>query len=119
MKQFLLILSFIITALTAGAQQVSQLPTGKYETVVKTSQNKWERGDIILIDESHYRISTSSETGEYKFSVAAQRVFFTSGPLKNLFARTAISDNAPTIVLPAEENIQSGMRAEVWCHHRQ
>ena len=121
MKQSLLFIAFLIsfTAVIAQEKNVSQLPSGKYETVVKQNQHKWERGDIVLIDESRYSISTSNEIGEYKFSPVAQRIFFTSGPLKNVFAKTSVHDAAPVIVLPAAENTQSGLRTEVWCYLKQ
>ena len=89
MKLVLLSLCCLFSVLFCSGQngQVNNLPAGKYETVVKSSQIKWERGDIILLDENKYKISTSNEVGEYRFSVAAQRIFFTSGPLKNMFAK--------------------------------
>ena len=102
----------------AQKQQVSSLPAGKYETVVKSTQIKWDRGDIILLDDNKYRVSTSNEVGEYRFSVAAQRIFFTSGPLKNLFARASTSNDAPSIVLPAAENAQAGLNSEIVCYLR-
>jgi hypothetical protein len=100
---------------------VNSLPPGKYETVSKTEQNKWERGDIILVNDSQYRISTSNEVGEYRFSVTAQRVFFTSGPLKSLYAKTSVFNNTPAIVLPVAENQQQGLKlsSEVWCYYKQ
>ena len=121
MKQFLLSLFFICAFSFVRAQEktVTQLPPGKYETSIKNGSGKWERGDIILIDDSHYRISTSNDTGEYKFSSVAQRVFFTSGPLKNMFAKTSLNNNTPAIILPVAENAQAGVRAEVWCYLRQ
>lgn len=120
MKAFLLVLIFL-TAITVNAQKIESMPTGKYETVVKINQAKWEQGDIILIDGAHYKLSTSEEAGDYKFSSAAQRIFFTSGPLKGLFAKTSIDNNAPAIVLPVAENQQSGVKlnADVWCYHKQ
>ena len=103
----------------AQTSNINSLPAGKYETVVKSNQNKWERGDIILLDEHTYKISTGTETGDYKFSVAAQRVFFTSGPLKNLFAKTSFNNQTPVIVLPVAENTQAGLSSEVWCYFKQ
>jgi len=120
MKHFLLSLLILCTVTICNAQEnVNQLPAGRYETVIKNSQNKWERGDIILLDENHYQISTSNEIGEYKFSSTAQRVFFKSGPLKNFFAKTSLNNNQPAIVLPVAENAQIGVGAEVWCYHKQ
>jgi hypothetical protein len=123
MKAFLL--SFFVVCLNfcvhAQNNQLNALPPGKYETVSKTNQSKWERGDIILIDASKYRVSTSDEIGEYRFSVTAQRVFFTSGPLKSLYARTSASNGAPAIILPVPENAQLGMKlaSEIWGYYRQ
>jgi hypothetical protein len=121
MKVFLLSI-VIFFALTVHAQnQLQSLPTGKYETVTKNNRNKWERGDIILLEGNKYKLSTSNETGEYRFSSAAQRLFFTSGPLKSLFAKTSLDNNSPVIVLPVEENDQVGFKlsAEVWCYYKQ
>jgi len=112
----------IFFALTVHAQnQLQSLPTGKYETVTKNNRNKWERGDIILLEGNKYKLPTSNETGEYRFSSAAQRLFFTSGPLKSLFAKTSLDNNSPVIVLPVEENDQVGFKlsAEVWCYYKQ
>jgi hypothetical protein len=109
------------TACLAQDKQVNTLPVGKYETVAKNNQSKWERGDIILIDENTYRITSSSETGEYKFSVTAQRVFFTSGPLKAVFAKTSLTNNSPAIVLPVSENQQAGIKlhSDIWGYLKQ
>jgi len=120
MKVFLLS-AILLFALAVEAQsQVQSLPTGKYETVMKTSTGKWERGDIILLDGNKYKLSTGNETGDYRFSTAAQRIFFTSGPLKSLFAKTSLDNNMPVIVLPVAENDQIGFKlsAEVWCYYR-
>jgi hypothetical protein len=120
MKVFLLSI-ILFFALNVNAQsQVQSLPTGRYETVIKTSESKWERGDIILLDGNKYKLSTSEETGEYRFSSAAQRLFFTSGPLKSLFAKTSLDNNSPVIVLPVAENDQIGFKlsAEVWCYYK-
>lgn len=122
MKRFLLILIIFLFASHGMAQNktVNSLPHGKYETVLKQDQHKWERGDIILINESQYKMSKGSEIGEYRFSITAQRVFFTSGPLKNLYARTATNDNIPVIVLPVAENQQTGMNlpSEILAYYR-
>jgi hypothetical protein len=122
MKAFLLSFSLLISFLSVKAQntEVQSLPPGRYETVVKSNQSKWERGDIILIDGNKYKISTSEEVGDYKFSSAAQRIFFTSGPLKSLFAKTSLNNNAPAIVLPVAENEQIGFKlsAEIWCYYK-
>ena len=114
MKYLLLSAMFIASALITKAQNVTQLPAGKYETRIKTAQNKWEKGDIILVDDTHYKLSTDNEVGEYKFSVAAQRIFFTSGPLKSAFTKVSSSNGKPVIILPKEENSNLGLTAEVW-----
>jgi len=108
-----------MTLCKAQSNQVNSLPQGKYETVVKNSQNKWERGDIILMVDNKYKVSTSDEVGEYRFSVASQRIFFTSGPLKNLFAKASSNNDKPSIVLPAAENAQAGLNSEVVCNFKQ
>ena len=121
MKHLILSLSsvFLVTLCKAQNNQVNNLPQGKYETVVKNSQNKWDRGDLILMVDNKYKMSTSDEVGEYRFSVAAQRIFFTSGPLKNLFAKATANDDKPSIVLPVAENAQAGLRSEVVCSFKQ
>lgn len=120
MKVFLLSIILFCAFAVNAQKQIESLPTGKYETVIKTNEAKWERGDIILLDGNKYKLSTSSETGEYRFSSAAQRLFFTSGPLKSLFAKTSLDKNFPVIVLPVAENDQIGFKlsAEVWCYYR-
>jgi hypothetical protein len=121
MKHLILSLLLVVSAALCKAQSnhVNNLPTGKYETVVKSNQHKWERGDIILMGDNKYKVSTSDEVGEYRFSVASQRIFFTSGPLKNLFAKASANNDAPSIVLPAAENSQAGLNSEVVCYLRQ
>src|SRR3954468_16939612 len=112
MKAILLSAVFLVSFSIARAQNgpVNSLPSGKYETVVKSNQNKWDRGDIILLDENKYKVSTSDEVGDYRFSVTAQRIFFTSGPLKSLYAKTAMNNDKPQIVLPVTENAQFGQK---------
>ena len=120
MKVFLLS-SILLFAIAVKAQnQVDALPVGKYETISKKNQGKWERGDIILLEGNKYKLSTTDETGDYRFSSAAQRIFFTSGPLKSLFAKTSMNNNSPVIVLPVEENDPVGFKlsAEVWCYYK-
>ena len=121
MKSFLLFLIAHLLYLWCPAQtgQVNTLPVGKYETILKAQPVKWERGDIILIDDTHYKVTTSNDIGEYKFSIIAQRVFFTSGPLKNIFAKTSLYNNSPAIVVPAAENAQAGVRSEILCSLKQ
>ncbi|GAA4744332.1 hypothetical protein [Flavisolibacter ginsenosidimutans] len=114
MKHTTLLFLFSITAFFTRAQNVTTLPPGKYETRLKAAQNKWEKGDIILLDDSRYKLSSGGETGEYKLSVAAQRIFFTSGPLKSAFTKLSLVNNKPLIVLPLDENRSLGLKAEVW-----
>ena len=114
MKYSLLFLLFLVSVLFSNAQSASDLPAGKYETKTKTAQNKWEKGDIILIDDTHYKLSSGGDVGDYRFSVAAQRIFFTSGPLKSAFTKVAMSNGKSVIILPQEENGSLGLVAEVW-----
>jgi hypothetical protein len=114
MKYMLLFTLLLPLAFTSNAQNIPELPAGKYETKTKLAQNKWEKGDIIVMDDSHYKLSTGGEVGEYKFSVAAQRIFFTSGPLKSAFTRVTSANGNPVIILPIEENAGLGITAEVW-----
>jgi len=120
MKVFLLSSILLFSSTIHAQSQVQSLPTGKYETVLKKNEGKWERGDIILLDGNKYKLSTNNETGDYRFSTAAQRIFFTSGPLKSLFAKTSMDNNSPVIVLPVEENDPVGFKlsAEVWCYYK-
>jgi len=113
MKYSLLAALFIFPVLFTNAQALTDLPAGKYETKTRTAQNKWEKGDIIIIDESHYKLSIGGETGDYKFSVAAQRIFFTSGPLKSAYTKVALESGKPMIILPVEENGSLGLKAEI------
>lgn len=99
---------------SAQAQAVAELPPGRYETKTKAAQTKWEKGDLVLLDDSRYKLSGSGETGEYKFSAAAQRLFFTSGPLKSAFTKVTTANGKPVVILPAEENAGIGITAEVW-----
>ena len=115
MKLTLLLSLFAIVTVFSISKVLSQknttnLPIGKYETVLKQTQSKWNQGDIILVDGNHYKITTSDEVGEYKFSATAQRIFFVSGPLKTAFAKTILDAGKPTIVLPAAENEQQGLK---------
>ena len=114
MKQPILLLLFSLSILLTKAQALTQLPPGKYETKFKTGAGKWEKGDVVLLDDTHYQLSNGGDAGEYKFSVAAQRIFFTSGPLKTAFTKVALVGNKPVIIFPAEENGSLGLKAEVW-----
>ena len=109
MKLFLLLAVFFIS-FTASAQNTNSLPTGRYETVLKQTQHKWRHDDIILMDGNQYKITSSDEIGDYKFSATAQRIIFVSGPLKTVFARTVLNSDKPTIILPAAENEQQGLK---------
>ncbi len=114
MKYSLLFTPLFLSVLFTKAQNVSDLPAGKYETKTKTAQNKWEKGDIIIIDDTHYKLSGGGEAGDYKFSVAAQRIFFTSGPLKSAFTKVSVANGKPVIILPMEQNASLGLTAEIW-----
>lgn len=105
MKSFLLFL-FTFLLLQVSAQQKANLtlPPGRYEASVKPGTDKWERGDIILLDDNHYRISSSDEVGEYRISAAAQRIMFTSGPLRAVYAKVVQQGKKPAIALPFAEN---------------
>jgi hypothetical protein len=122
MKAILLSLSLLISFSLVKAQdaQVQSLPAGKYETAFKNSESRWERGDIIILDENRYKVSSSDEVGDYKFSRVAQRIFFISGPLKSIFAKTSLNKNNPAIVLPVEENEPLGLKlsSDVWCYYK-
>jgi hypothetical protein len=118
MKLFLLSAIFSLAVFCSKAQSVNTLPAGKYETVIKNN-GKWDKGDIVLLDEGHYKITSGNETGEYRFSVTAQRLFFTSGPLKGIFAKTTQNNNNPAILIPLTENQQLGLKlatADIVCY---
>jgi hypothetical protein len=94
---------------------------GKYETYLKQTQNKWTTGDIILLSSNQYKVSSGNEVGEYRFSASAQRIFFVSGPLKTVFAKTELNGDKPAIILPFLENEQQGLKmisADVVGYHR-
>ncbi|MDQ6609211.1 MAG: hypothetical protein M3Y85_05265 [Bacteroidota bacterium] len=114
MKCSLLFILFLLPVTFLQAQSLSDLPAGKYETKTKASQNNWEKGDIIILNDSHYKLSNSNDVGDFKFSVAAQRIFFMSGPLKSAFAKVTVANNKPVIILPVEENGTLGLTAEIW-----
>jgi len=107
MKLFLLLLFFVpFTRSQAQQGQVAHLPTGTYQI----QNNSAFKGDIILLDDSHYKLSNENTVGEYKFSATAQRVLFTSGTLKGAFARTVINAGEPAITLPRKENEELGFK---------
>ena len=114
MKPLILIVIFVCMAVSAQAQNVTAISPGKYETKFKNAAKKWEKGDVLILDEDRYKMSGSNEIGEYKFSVAAQRIFFTSGPLKGAYTKVVLSNNKPAIVFPTERNGELGLTAEVW-----
>src|SRR5688572_1806028 len=111
MKSFLLFIFTFVLFLTGHTQnsKVNNLPVGRYETVLKQTQKKWNQGDIIILDDQRYKVSTSNEIGEYKFSATAQRIFFLSGPLKTVYAKTLSTGNQPSIILPLSENSRQGV----------
>jgi hypothetical protein len=111
MKTFLLVTFMSILFYTGHAQnnKVNSLPAGRYETVLKQATKKWTQGDIIILDDQRYRVSTSNEIGEYRFSATAQRIFFLSGPLKTVYAKTLSTGNQPSIILPLSENSRQGV----------
>lgn len=119
MKYFLLFTLFLISGRLVKAQ-VSELPQGKYVSTDNKNKNPWDRGDVILLNNNTYKLSTADDIGEYRFSATAQRIFFTSGPLKNAFAKILVSNNTPAIVLPLAENAQTGIKLtnEVWCYYK-
>lgn len=113
MKYYLLSLLLVVSVDGTRAQNVTDLPTGKYESKT-TAQHKWEKGDIIIIDDNNYKLSTGGDVGEYKFSVAAQRIFFTSGPLKSAYTKVSVTNGKPVIILPIEQNSGLGITTEIW-----
>lgn len=112
MKLMLLSSILLLSTFASQAQSapLNNLPAGKYETEFMSSHGKWERGDIILLDDKHYKVSTSDDVGDYRFSITAQRIFFTSGPLKTVFAKITTESNDPAIVIPRAENEQKGLK---------
>lgn len=113
MKSFLLFALLLCSTHWLHAQNaaVSNLPPGRYITLLKPGADKWERGDIILLNNNTYRISGGDETGEYRTSITAQRIFFTSGPLRGAFARLIQHNGKPAIELPQAENSHQQLAA--------
>lgn len=107
--KFLLLFLFFAASVSLQAQQgqVTHLPPGTYQV---QNNNTAFKGNIILTDDSHYKLSTENTVGEYKFSATAQRVLFLSGPLKGAFARTVSNGADPVIVLPRKENEAIGFK---------
>lgn len=113
MKLFLLFGFLLFYCHHGIAQQaaLSELPLGRYQTSLKSGAGKWNRGDIILLDDSHYRVSSTDTVGEYRFSKAAQRILFTSGPLRAAFAKVKKQGQQPMIELPLAENYHQPLAA--------
>lgn len=114
MKSSLLFVLFFSFATAVSAQTVADLSPGKYESKLRSAQGKWEKGDVIILDNSHYKLSSGAAVGDYRFSVAAQRIFFTSGPLKSAFTKVVMNNNKTVIIFPLEQNAELGLKAEVW-----
>lgn len=120
--KFFLLFFFLTAALFTHAQsgKVTNLPAGVYE-VQKAKAGSAFNGDIILLDDSRYKLRNETEISEYKFSATAQRVLFISGPLKGIYAKTAINGGAPAILLPKKENEALGYKlaeADVWAFYK-
>ncbi len=117
MKAYLLAFLLVLAGVAhAQKTEVAELPTGTYQ--IQNSKASGLKGDLVLVDDSHYKLSNDDAVGEYKFSTAAQRVLFVSGSLKGAFARTIMSGGQPAILLPQKENattvlkqIQSDLQA--------
>jgi hypothetical protein len=113
MKFFLLsFLFFSSFAVQAQTEKLDALPTGIY-AVQNSSSANWAHGDIVLVDNSHYKTGNENGSGEYKFSATAQRILFVSGPLKGAFAKTAVNAGLPVIMLPIKENGEVGFKLAV------
>lgn len=103
----LLLFAFLTVSSLVQAQPVNRLPAGTY--VVQNNSATF-KSDIVLIDDSHYKLSAETAVGEYKFSATAQRILFLSGTLKGAFARTTMSGAQPAITLPLKENEDLGFK---------
>lgn len=117
MKLFLLIfVSYFFT--NPVATQSGDLPTGRYQAFFKQNQNKWVKGDIILMADGQYKISTDKEVGEYKYSATAQRIFFINGPLKSVYAKTMVGPKETAIIIPISENKLPELKltGDVWAY---
>ena len=121
---FIALFGFLFCQPTNAQKKVQSLPTGTYETYFygfDYNLNKWLRGDIILLKGNKYRLSEENTIGEYQFDAQKQRVYFLSGPLKNVFATTAISSKLPAIVLPKKENKAKKIElavSDVWAYYK-
>lgn len=122
MKVALLTVLFTVSiSATAQTGRVNSLPAGTYEIQTPNSTSKFVTGDIVLIDESHYKLSDESATGDYKFSATAQRVLFISGTLKGAYAKAALISGEPAIIFPSKENGEIGYKlvdTDVWAFFR-
>jgi hypothetical protein len=114
MKRVFILMLLLSTSAFVKAQNVTELSPGRYESKIKNAQKSWDKGDVIILDDSRYKLSGDSEIGEFMFSVAAQRIFFTSGPLKSAFTKVKLNNNKPAIIFPMEQNKELGLPAEVW-----
>ncbi len=117
-----LVFSFINFSI--AQTKVSKLPEGTYQTYFygyNYSLNKWLRGDIILLPGNTYKMSNEKVTGKYRFDEAKQRLYFLSGPLKNVYATTRISSHQPAIVLPRKENKEQNIDlavSDIWAYYK-
>jgi hypothetical protein len=114
MKPFYFLFFFLAFVFFAQAQNVNTLSPGKYTARIKATQKAWEKGDVIFLDNNRYKLSSDAEVGEYRFSSAAQRIFFTSGPLKGAVTKVSLNNNKTVIIFPVEQNQELGITAEVW-----
>jgi hypothetical protein len=120
MRSLLLFITLVsFTNLGAQSSKVDALPAGTY-AVQSNNTAAWPLGDIVLVDDSHYKTGNENAAGEYKFSVTAQRILFVSGPLKGAFAKTTINGGDPAIILPLKENKEVGFKlaVDVWAYYK-
>lgn len=121
---FLALSAFLFFQPINAQKKVESLPTGTYETYFygfDYNLNKWLRGDIILLKGNNYRLSEENEIGKYQFDAGKQRVYFLSGPLKNVFATTTLSSKLPAIVLPKKENKAQKVElavSDIWAYYK-
>lgn len=65
---------------------------------------RWDKGDLLLIDKQRYCITGAADTGMYRASFTAQRIFFVSGPMRGAYAKLGWYQNKPAIEWPLHEN---------------
>jgi hypothetical protein len=124
MKLLFTLLIFLCSLGSFAQNKVSKLPTGTYQTYFygfNYSLNKWLRGDIILLSSDTYKMSAEKAIGRYKFAPGERRVYFFSGPLRNVYAKIALSSHQPAIVLPKKENIAQNIKlavSDVWAYYK-